>query len=36
MPDYEEAIEKLKEKAKNEEMQQVQQEKAKLEVSDTE
>ena len=36
MPDYDEAIEKLKSKAKDEEMQQVPEKKAKLEVSNAE
>ena len=36
MPDYDKAIEKLKAKAKNEEMQQVPEKKAKLEVPNAE
>ncbi len=36
MPDYDEAIEKLKSKAKDEEMQQVPEKKAKLEVPNAE
>lgn len=36
MPDYDEAIEKLKAKAKDEEMQQVPEKKAKLEVPNAE
>tara|TARA_X000001382_G_scaffold78015_1_gene54635 strand:+ start:204 stop:464 length:261 start_codon:yes stop_codon:yes gene_type:complete len=35
MPGYDEAIEKLKAKAENEKMQQVSEEKTKLEVPDT-
>jgi hypothetical protein len=35
MPDYDEAIEKLKAKAEDEKMQQVSEKKTKLEISDT-